>query len=364
MGMEPHNPKNLPVEGINWEKHISLIGKANAEVARFDGLLQSMPDPAILLSPLSTQEAVLSSKIEGTMATLEEVLEFEADPNKISKKYEDIQEIINYRKAMSYAVKELEKTPLCLRMFKEVHARLLDNARGKNKNPGHFRTIQNWIGKPGTPVERASYIPPAPEKIIEALSGLENYINSDDKDFLVQLAIVHAQFELIHPFLDGNGRIGRMLMPLFLYYKKVLSSPMFYLSAYFEADREKYYGKLLSLSQEEDWDGWIHYFLTAVISQSKVNINKAKEIHKLYDTKKIKIAELTRSRYSIQALDFLFCMPIFKSSDFKEKTSIPRASIIRILEQLVRGGVITIIKKGSGRSGHLYLFKKLIDIVD
>jgi len=361
--MRPYIPTKLPLKKLDWAAFVGLVGKANAEVARFDGLLQSMPNPGVLLSPLSTQEAVLSSKIEGTQATLQDVLEFEANPKDITRKHEDIQEVLNYRKAMAFAVKELGKYPLTLNVIKEIHSKLMQSVRGKNKNPGNFRTEQNWIGKPGCKQEEASYIPPSPETIKEFLSNLEKYINFDDKDYLVQLAIIHAQFEIIHPFLDGNGRIGRMLMPLFLYYKKVLSSPMFYLSAYFETDRERYYSSLKSISKEENWNSWVEYFLNAVVEQSKKNIQKAKKIHALYDQKKLRISQITHSRYSIQTLDFLFCMPIFKSREFKIEAKIPEATSKRVVDLLLRNEVISLIKKGQGRAGNIYAFEKLLNIV-
>jgi len=360
--MNPHTPQKLPLKKLNWEKFVHLIGKANAEVARFDGLLQSMPNPAVLLSPLTTQEAVLSSKIEGTKATLQEVLEFEADPKKETEKYHDIQEILNYRKAMAYAVKELDKISLTTRLIKGIHNILLDSVRGKDKYRGDFRRIQVHIGK-SNKIEEAIYVPPLCKEVPDLMSNLVKYFHFDDKDYLVQLAIVHAQFEIIHPFEDGNGRVGRILMPIFLYFKKVLSSPMFYLSAYFESHRDEYYQRLLGISKDGDWENWIEYFLNAVIIQSKENINKAKAIHQLYDIKKEKIVELTHSQFAIKTLDFLFCNPIFTSSQFVKDSKIPKASASRILNSLEIGGVIKVIQKGVGSRPTTYIFIKLLNIV-
>ncbi len=359
--MNPHNPQQLPLQKLNWEEFVHLIGKANAEVARFDGLLQSMPNPAVLLSPLTTQEAVLSSRIEGTKATLQEVLEYEADPKKETEKYHDIQEILNYRKAMGYAVKELANISLTTRLIKGIHNILLDSVRGKDKYRGNFRRIQVHIGK-SHKIEEAIYIPPLYKDVPDLMSNLEKYFHFDDKDYLVQLAIVHAQFEIIHPFEDGNGRVGRILMPIFLYFKKVLSSPMFYLSAYFESHRDEYYQKLLGISKDGDWESWIEYFLNAVVIQSKENIGKAKAIHRLYDIKKEKIVDLTHSQFAIKALDFLFCNPIFTSSQFVKESKIPKASASRILNSLDSGGVIRIIKKGVGSRPTTYIFTKLLNI--
>lgn len=360
--MKPYIPKKLPIEKINWEKFVHLIGGANAEVARFDGLLQSMPNPAVLLSPLTTQEAVLSSKIEGTKATLQEVLEYEARPKKETEKYHDIQEILNYRKATSYAIKNMDKLSLSVRLIKEVHKILLDSVRGQSKDRGNFRRIQVHIGK-SNKIEEATYVPPTVQDLPELMSNLEKYIHAKEKDSLVQLAIIHAQFEMIHPFMDGNGRLGRIIMPLFLYHKKVLASPMFYLSAYFEAHREEYYKRLLYVSKENDWEGWIEYFLEAIIVQSKKNIEKAKAIHKLYDVKKDRIVNLTHSQYSIKALDFLFCNPVFTSKQFKVASKIPPRSSERLLIVLEGGGVIKAIERGVGRKPSTFIFPKLLNIV-
>ncbi|MAG44336.1 cell filamentation protein Fic [bacterium] len=360
--MKPYLPLKLPIQKMDWVKFIQLIGRANAEVARFDGLLQSMPNPAVLLSPLTTQEAVLSSKIEGTKATLQDVLKYEANPKEKTEKYHDIQEILNYRKAMVYALKELKNISFTNRLIRGIHSILLDGVRGQGRDRGNFRKMQVHIGK-SVDIKKATYIPPIPQDVPKLMSNLEKYIHADDKDFLVQLAIVHAQFEIIHPFWDGNGRVGRIIMPIFLYFKKVLSSPMFYLSAYFETNREAYYQKLLLISQDNDWEGWVIYFLNAVIIQSKENINKAKSIHKLYDIKKDKIAETTRSRYAIKTLDFLFCNPIFTSSQFVSMSRIPKTSAWRLLRLLEQFSIIKIIHKGAGTKPSTYVFTKLLKIV-
>lgn len=204
----PFIPDELPLQDLDWTSFISYIGTANREIARYDGLLQSIPNPAVLLSPLTTQEAVLSSKIEGTQATLEEVLKFEAEMDSSFNRYDDIQEVLNYRKAMAFAIKELKERPITLNLIRRTHQVLLASVRGESSDRGNFRKIQNWIGKPGSTIEQARFIPPNPLVLQEHLDKFEKYIHYEEKDLLVQLAIVHAQFEILHPFLDGNGRIG------------------------------------------------------------------------------------------------------------------------------------------------------------
>ena len=355
-----YTPKNLPVQNIKWESFVHLIGKANVEIGRFDALLQNIPNPSVLLSPLTTNEAVLSSRIEGTQATLKEVLEFEANPQKETKKYEDIQEVINYRKALKAAIDEMEKLSLSTRVIKKAHEILLQGVRGENKDRGNFRRQQVFIGKPGANIEQATYVPPSAEKVVDLMSDLEKYIHAEEKDLLVQLAIIHAQFEMIHPFMDGNGRVGRMIMPLFLYFKKAIFYPSFYLSEYLESHRDKYYRALLDISKNDNWDGWITFFLQAIIEQSKENIIKAKKIIGLYEQKKQRITELTKSQFSIKILDALFMMPIFQSQDFIKISKIPKASAFRYIGILEKNGVILSNKK---RKNKLYFFNKLLDIV-
>lgn len=359
----PFIPELLPLKEIAWSNLVSLIGEANAAIARYDGYLQGIPNPKVFLSPLTTQEAVLSSKIEGTQATLEEVLEFEADPSEPTDRYEDIQEIVNYRKALIFAEEDLQRLPLCLNMIKSIHQILLEGVRGRNKGRGEFRKIQNWIGKQNTPIEDATYIPPAPDRLLDDLSNWEKYCHYDEKDRLVQMAIIHAQFEIIHPFLDGNGRIGRILIPIFLFDKKVLSTPTFYISSYLEATRDEYYDRLLAISNNGDWEGWITYFLKAIVEQAKRNSQKAKDIMTLYDKMKEEITRLTHSSFSIQTLDCLFQRPIFNSSVFTISSQIPKASAARILKCLESGNIIRPIKPAKGRKPTVYIFPKLLKIV-
>jgi Fic family protein len=361
--MKPYIPELLPLKSLNWVDFIHLIGQANRQLAHYDGILRGIPNPAVFLSPLTTQEAVLSSRIEGTQATLEEVLEYEALPKKDAPRQQDILEILNYRNALDYAVGYLQKKPLSINLVREIHSILLDSVRGKNKARGQFRTTQNYIGRPGTPIEQASYIPPPPEKVMELLSNLEKYINSEEKDPLVQLAIVHAQFESIHPFLDGNGRVGRILIPLFLMEKKLLGSPVFYISAYLEAHRDTYYDRLSAITKENTWEEWITFFLSAVVEQARSNAEKAVGILKLYNDMKEKIAEITHSQYAIRVLDILFQRPYFSGADFVKRLAVPKTSAVRILNQLEGSGILAVLQEGSGKRTSLMQFTRLTEIL-
>ncbi|MBF0541247.1 MAG: Fic family protein [Nitrospirae bacterium] len=300
--MLPYFPNELPLKKLNWESFVHLIGKANYEIARFEGILQAIINHLVLLYPLTTQEAALSSKIEGTIATIEEVYQYEAKVLKdiSDKKHNDILEILNYRKALDFAVESLNTRPISLNLILDIHSMLLDSVRGMTKARRELRKTQNWLGRPGTKIENASYIPPSPERLMEAFDNLEKYIHCDELDTLVQLAIVHAQFEVIHPFLDGNGRVGRILIPLFLYEKKLLKSPVFYISEYLEANREIYYDRLNQISHNDNWDDWIIFFLTAIIEQSRSNTLKAKAILDLYEKMKGVVSSIVRSQFSIE----------------------------------------------------------------
>lgn len=361
-------PGTLPPGEIDWEDLIPLIGPANAGLARYDGILQGIVNPEILLSPLMTQEAVLSSRIEGTEASLDEVLEFEAGrqleitQDAEDKQIQDFREILNYRAAAGYATDYLKQDPITLKLIKKRHYRLLDSVRGRTKARGEFRTTQNHIGAPGSDIKDATFVPPSPIHLTESLNSFERYIHAEERDRLVQLGIIHAQFEMIHPFLDGNGRVGRMLVPLFLFEKRLLSSPMFYLSAYLEEHRDIYYNKLQRVSQDGDWTGWIRFFLEAITQQALDNAKKAQSILALYEEMKSKISESAQSPYSIRALDAIFAQPIFETSKFVSRSGIPKQASFRILRNLRNKGILYIIRKSSGRRPPILAFTRLLVI--
>ena len=358
--MKPFIPHELPLKNLNWEKFIHLIGPANAGVARFDGILESIPNKTLLLSPLTTNEAVLSSKIEGTQASLEDVLEYEAKPSKKHEKYEEIQEIINYRQAVLFAVDELKKLPLSSRLIKNIHKILLAGVRGKNQNPGEFRTGRVFIGKKRIGIEGANYIPPEANIVPDCFSNLEKYIHYKEKDIIVQLAIIHAQFEIIHPFWDGNGRTGRIIMPLFLYFKNVLKSPMFYLSEYFDIHREEYYYNLNNISKGNGWESWIAFFLNAMIKQSKKNVEKVLQIKNLNEDMKELVAYMPTPKNAINVLDFLFSNPIFTSDVFINRTEIGKSTSFRIINFLQSETILQTDEKPRNKT---YYFSKLLRII-
>ena len=362
--MQPYIPHALPLTNLDYARLIAHIGPANAALARYDGLLQSVINPGVMLSPLTNREAVLSSKIEGTQATVDEVLEYEAGLEFGDEKAKDIQEIVNYRKTLVIASEYVQERSLTLALVKQMHAVLMDSVRGANKTPGEFRRDQNWIGPAACSIEQASFVPPSPLQLLDHLQAWESYLATSDFDLLVQVAVVHAQFELIHPFKDGNGRIGRLLIPLFLYQKRALASPMFYLSDYLESHRDLYYARLQGISREGDWTGWIAFFLQAITQQAQTNTERVREILALYERMKQQITELTRSQHAITVLDALFDRPIFQSSDFVQRTGIAKQTALPFLRKLREAGVLHPLREQSGRRSAILAFKVLLNTAE
>jgi len=357
----------FPPKDLDWNKLIPLIGPTSVALARYDGVLSAVPNPTILFTPFTTQEAVLSSKIEGTVTTITEVLKFEiskAEKDPGSEKTADIKEVLNYRKAMRHAVDLMKKLPLCQRVVKETHEILLRGVRGKDKSPGEYRTDQNWIGVRGCPIEEARFVPISPDKLQESVNAWEKFIHADFSDELVKLAILHVEFESIHPFNDGNGRMGRMLVPLFLQSKKILKTPMFYISEYFEKNHEEYYNRLLSVSRENAWTDWCVFFMNAILTQAQVNQSKVKAILKLYEEKKSWIIGLTHSQHAIKALDYFFKYPIFLSSDFSKKSGIPAPTAKRILSLLSKNDTFATLDESRGRKPATLAFRELLNIAE
>jgi len=357
----------FPPKELDWPRLVPLIGPASAAVARYDGMLAAIPNAHLLLSPLTTQEAVLSSRIEGTQATMGEVLEYEArgDTDEPSTPKEaDIWEVLNYRKAMRAATEMLRELPLCQRIVLESHKILLNSVRGHGKSPGRYRRIPNWIGPKGCSIDEARYVPIEAERLPQAMSHWEKYIHEAAPDRLIQLALLHAEFEALHPFLDGNGRLGRMLIPLFLYQAEIIQQPMFYISAYLESHRDEYYERLLAVSRNDDWSGWCAFFLEVVRVQAEGNLSKAQAILDLYNRMKTRFTELTHSQYAIHAQDWIFERPIFKSSDFVREAAIPEPTAKRILNLLKAEGILQEIQPGSGRRAATLAYPELLNIAE
>ena len=360
----PFIPPELPPK-IDYISLIEEIGRAREALGELKGLLINVPNFDLLVSPLLTKEAVLSSQIEGTQATLEDVLKYEAEGkfSQDNRKERDIREILNYRRAIHLAIKELKKKPIGENFIKKLHFVLLDSVRGSNKDRGNLRRMQVYIAPPGTPIEKATYIPPPITELPRLLSNWEKYINSyQEKDVLVQIGIAHYQFEAIHPFMDGNGRIGRLLIPIFLYQRKILPYPVLYISEYFERYRQQYYNLLNQVSQKGDWESWLKFFLEAIRIQSQTTAAIIYQTKFLYEKLKRDISAIN-SIYAINFLDIIFNKPIITFSNIKNKIK-PKShqTIYNLLEKFVR---MKILKPLSGRKRNkIYIFSELLKILE
>src|SRR5436309_11963912 len=259
-------PAPLPPELVYDSSLVLALSRADAALSELSGLGRHLPDPHLLIAPYVRREAVLSSRIEGTKASLSDLLLDEMEnAASVPREEDDVREVRNYVVALEYGIKRLRDLPLSLRLVRELHARLMKGVRGERATPGEFRRSQNWIGPPGSTPATAPYVPPPPEHMQEALADWERFLHERDKlPDLIQCALMHEQFEAIHPFLDGNGRVGRLLITLFLIERGRLSQPLLYLSAYIERHRSEYYDRLQAVRTDGDWKGWLHFFLAGI----------------------------------------------------------------------------------------------------
>lgn len=365
MAKQPFTPAPLPPR-VDLIPMLKLITDAREALARFDEAIKRLPNPAIIRRAFETKEAVLSSKIEGTQATLEEILELDAEESQEenSEKQRDYREIFNYRRAISYSIKLLQNKPLSENVIKELHGLLLNSVRGKHKTPGEFRRHQVHIGPPGATIEEASYIPPVHTQIPQLFSGLINYMQDDSQpDRLVQIAIAHYQFEAIHPFADGNGRVGRLIVPIYLYDKGVTSYPNLYISEFLETHRRDYYDTLNRVSSDGDWVTWISFFLRAVREQAKTAKRRVEEVETLYKSIHDILPDFN-SIYASNFLDALFSFPVFSVNKIGEIASIPHTqTVYNLVKKFEEKGVIKNITPGKTRN-KIYAFTGLLDIVD
>jgi len=332
-------------------------------------MLKGLPNANVLLSPLASQEAVLSSRIEGTQTTLTELLTFEAEgdlSDESTPAKAEIREVLNYRLALYAAIDMLKEIPLSQRLVRDSHEVLMQGVRGYNKAPGKYRRLPDtcWIGPPGSTVETARYIPCPVEELNSAMDALESYMHEGAPDTLVQLAIVHAEFEAIHPFLDGNGRMGRLLVPLFLFTKELLSFPSFYISEYLESHRNEYYDGLLAVSRDNDWTGWCAFFLTALTEQARAYQQKVHDLMTLYVELRDWVVEETPSQFSGRAPDWVFDKPIFRLIDFVNDAGIPKSSARRLLNLFKSRDILKELIPGGCRRSAVLVFPELLNIAE
>ena len=359
--------EHFPPDSLDWQSLVPRIGRAHRAIAEYEGVLAGVPNPDVLLAPLAGQEAVLSSRIEGTRSSLGDILALEANgggANEADPALADAREVLNYQVALVEGVALLEKLPLSQRLLRQVHGILMRGVRGGTAAPGEYRGIQNWIGPPGSTEATATFVTcPAPE-IFDAMSAWERYLHSDATEPLVQLAVLHVWFEAIHPFHDGNGRLGRLTFPLFLVAKSLLRRPNFYLSEYLERRRAAYYDGLLGVQRDGDWDAWLRFFLDGVERQGVANTLKARAILELYDERKDWITGATRSQYAVRALDYFFQRPVFRTSDFYRRSGVPKPTAMRFLRLLRDRDMLGELVPSKGRRPAVLWFPELMELVE
>src|ERR1700730_4265956 len=353
-------PAPLP-PALDWTSRlIGVLSDADRLIGRLAGGGGRLPNPHILIPPFVRREAVLSSKIEGTQATLGELLAAEAGAA-VDRSPEDLREVGNYVVALEHGISRLKKLPLCVRLTRELHEKLMTGVQGHQAGPGRFRKIQNWIGKPGSTIATASYIPPPPGEVEPCLAAWEKFLHESTLPPLVTIALAHYQFEAIHPFLDGNGRVGRLLITLFLIERQILPTPLLYLSAFFEASRRDYYDGLRGISERGAWNDWLEYFLLGVARMSEDALSRAMRINGLLSEWQRKVSGESRNN-PLRAVELLGANPFLTVKGVADKLAIAFTTAQRAIERLERANIVK--RVGDAKRDRVYCATALLDILE
>ena len=352
-------PPNPP---IKFDKDFSnLLSKADRAIAGLDAICYLLPNPDFFIAMYVKKEALLSSQIEGTQASLEDVFVFEK--GKHLENIDDVSEVINYIKALNYGMERLNELPMSLRLFREIHGILLQGVRGKDKTPGEFRKTQNWIGPPGCSLKDAKFIPTPHTELYDALGNLEKYFYYENSyPALIDCALIHYQFETIHPFLDGNGRLGRLIITFYLSWKGIIQKPLLYLSYYLKKNKQEYYDRLDMAREKGDFEQWITFFLKGIIETSNSAVNTAKAILVLQKEHQLLLwKNKLSSAYANVFLDNLFYNPLITVKDVTEILDISYRSASKLVNQFEKAGIL---KEVTGKKrGKEYLYKDYLDIL-
>lgn len=357
-------PKPLPPDPpIDFSKIYTLLEQANIALGRLEGMSLILPEPSLFLYMYIRKEAVLSSQIEGTQSSLSDLLLFENDATP-GVPLDDVTGVSSYVAAMGHGLKRLaEGFPLSLRLIREIHAILLAKGRGQHKQPGEFRRSQNWIG--GTRPGNARFVPPPPDRLMECLDKFEKFLHDDKHPMptLVKAALAHVQFETIHPFLDGNGRLGRLLITFILCAEKVMTSPLLYLSLYFKTNRQLYYDHLQLVRETGDWEEWLIFFLKGVIQTAHQATDTAKNILQLFEHDNAKIGALGKASVTLSVVHHYFKQtPITDTKKIMERCKLTRPTVLKALENLQKLGVINEV---TGKERHrIYIYQNYLDILN
>lgn len=339
-------PPEPPIEMSN--EMIAKLVDANRKLATLDGLSSRIPNMDLFVSMYVRKEALLSSQIEGTQCTLDDILNPFAEENTNL----NVSDVVNYIRAEEFAINRLQTLPLCNRLIKETHAVLMEGVRGQEKNPGEFRYSQNWIGGQGSTLRNARYIPPNPEDMINAMSDLEKYMNGEDSlDPLIQAALIHYQFETTHPFLDGNGRVGRLLITLFLMEKKILSTPSVYISYFLKMNRIEYYDRMTQVRKTGDYEQWVLFFLQALSGSAEDAIQTIDRLTEIHNRNVQKFNSMTK-RQQTNAINFLIYLeknPIIDIQKTAAALNLSYNTVAKSVALFVDNGILQQTEK-SGRS--------------
>lgn len=362
-----YHADRFPPDNLNYEMLFQAVGNARAALGRYDQMLKTLHDSEILLAPLRRQEAIASSRMEGTISTIDELLRVEAeddfdDATDPTRHRTEAIEVYLYHRAMREAQASIEKGhPLSAWLIRSSHRILLSFGRGASKTPGEFKTHPNYLYDETT--RRVRFVPIEPEQLPQAFEKLESWISRSDIEPLIQAAIAHAEFEALHPFNDGNGRIGRMIIPLMMWQRDLISVPHFYISRALENRRDEYIQRMRNISRSDAWTEWCLFFLEALCDQVDQNLRISAQIMHLYEEMKIRFREVLASQWLMQALDFMFANPIFRNSRFVESSGIPKPTARRMTRLLAQSGLLRTVIPASGRRPAMYAFEPLLEIV-
>ncbi len=354
-------PEPLP-EALSLDRiTVNILDAASRAVGILAGAGETIPNPHILYRPLIRREAVLSSRIEGTMASLTDVVSAEAGPP--PRPDSDVREVINYALAVDHGIALLEQLPISFRLANELHEVLMRGVRGQETRPGAFRDTQVYIGPEGSPIEEARFVPPPPQYLRDLFQGLEEFVNQGDNLMppLVRCALMHYQFESIHPYRDGNGRIGRLLITLFLQQSGLMTQPLLHLSAYFERDRQRYYDELLNVSVTGDYERWVRYFLTGVGQEARDTIERVRQLRQTQENWRDTLRERNVSANVLRLLDEICSRLVMSAPTASRFLGITDAGARRVLDRLVDAGIV---KRNTGSRPNLYAVERLMEIVD
>jgi Fic family protein len=351
-------PAPLPPDLTYDSGLVRLLSRADAALSELSGLGRQLPNPHLLIAPYVRREAVLSSRIEGTRASLSDLLLDEADGER--SEAVDVREVRNYVDALEYGLQRLRDLPLSLRLVRELHERLMRGVRGDRATPGEFRRSQNWIGPAGSTPATAPYVPPPPVEMMDCLANWEDFLHDRDSfPELIQCAVMHEQFEAIHPFLDGNGRVGRLLITLFLMERGRLSQPLLYLSEYIEARRQEYYDSLQRVRTEGDWRGWLSFFLAGVEETARAAMRQASLLMDLRESYR---QRLSRKPNALKLLDELFVNPYLTATRAARILGVTAPTARQALDLLQREGLLGEV---TGRSwGRIYLARPILEAIE